>query len=165
MSYELYHHGILGQKWGIRRFQNEDGSLTAAGQKRYSSNKDSDRLANTMSRYINAYADHLNSSKTTYFTDDKGNVLRRDDGSERGLFFYDTNKQKKWQEETQKYLREKEMLKKKYADVVANADLTDAGESYIRVQLTDKLGRIFVSELSTTYNADFNKHDYKKMYN
>lgn len=33
---ELYHHGILGQKWGIRRFQKKDGSLTAAGKKRYS---------------------------------------------------------------------------------------------------------------------------------
>lgn len=32
---ELYHHGIKGQKWGIRRFQNPDGSLTAAGRKRY----------------------------------------------------------------------------------------------------------------------------------
>lgn len=32
---ELRHHGIKGQKWGIRRFQNEDGSLTPAGEKRY----------------------------------------------------------------------------------------------------------------------------------
>jgi len=32
---ELYHHGIKGQRWGIRRFQNEDGSLTAEGMKRY----------------------------------------------------------------------------------------------------------------------------------
>lgn len=32
---ELYHHGIKGQRWGIRRFQNPDGTLTAAGRKRY----------------------------------------------------------------------------------------------------------------------------------
>lgn len=33
-SDELSHHGILGQKWGVRRFQNADGSLTNAGKKR-----------------------------------------------------------------------------------------------------------------------------------
>ena len=32
----LTHHGIKGQRWGIRRFQNDDGTLTAAGRKRYS---------------------------------------------------------------------------------------------------------------------------------
>lgn len=32
---ELYHHGIKGQKWGVRRYQNSDGSLTLAGRKRY----------------------------------------------------------------------------------------------------------------------------------
>lgn len=36
MSNELQHHGIKGQKWGVRRFQNTDGSLTAEGKKRYS---------------------------------------------------------------------------------------------------------------------------------
>ena len=34
-SDELWHHGIKGQKWGIRRYQNEDGSLTPAGKERY----------------------------------------------------------------------------------------------------------------------------------
>lgn len=36
---ELYHHGIRGQKWGQRRFQNADGSLTSKGKARYSSPK------------------------------------------------------------------------------------------------------------------------------
>lgn len=31
---ELYHHGIPGMKWGVRRYQNEDGTLTSAGKKR-----------------------------------------------------------------------------------------------------------------------------------
>lgn len=31
----LEHHGILGQKWGVRRYQNPDGSLTSKGKKRY----------------------------------------------------------------------------------------------------------------------------------
>lgn len=38
-SPSLSHHGILGMKWGIRRYQNSDGSLTDAGKKRYSTEK------------------------------------------------------------------------------------------------------------------------------
>lgn len=32
---ELYHYGTKGMKWGVRRYQNKDGSLTPAGKKRY----------------------------------------------------------------------------------------------------------------------------------
>lgn len=39
MSDYIMHHGIKGQRWGVRRYQNEDGSLTSAGQNRYSSKK------------------------------------------------------------------------------------------------------------------------------
>lgn len=35
MENELYHYGKKGMKWGVRRYQNKDGSLTPAGQKRY----------------------------------------------------------------------------------------------------------------------------------
>ena len=35
---ELYHHGTKGQKWGIRKYQNSDGSLTPAGKERYGKN-------------------------------------------------------------------------------------------------------------------------------
>ena len=35
MSDYIAHHGILGMKWGVRRYQNKDGSLTSAGKKKY----------------------------------------------------------------------------------------------------------------------------------
>ena len=38
---ELYHFGIKGQKWGVRRFQNADGSLKPAGKKRYDDGQES----------------------------------------------------------------------------------------------------------------------------
>ena len=38
-SDELCHYGIRGMRWGIRRYQNSDGSLTTAGRKRYSTGK------------------------------------------------------------------------------------------------------------------------------
>lgn len=39
---QLYHWGIKGMKWGVRRYQNSDGSLTAAGKKRYSDDNSGD---------------------------------------------------------------------------------------------------------------------------
>lgn len=36
----LQHHGVKGMKWGVRRFENKDGSLTAAGKKRYAKQDD-----------------------------------------------------------------------------------------------------------------------------
>lgn len=36
---ELMHYGVKGMKWGVRRYQNEDGSLTGSGKKRYGMSK------------------------------------------------------------------------------------------------------------------------------
>lgn len=39
-SEEIYHYGVKGQKWGVRRYQNEDGSLTDAGKKKYAADEE-----------------------------------------------------------------------------------------------------------------------------
>lgn len=56
MSNYLIHHGILGQKWGVRRFQNEDGSLTSAGKNRYHiGSDDTKKRAKGIKRELNDY--------------------------------------------------------------------------------------------------------------
>lgn len=46
----LMHYGILGQKWGVRRFQNLDGSLTAAGRERYTSEGEQKKFAEKLTK-------------------------------------------------------------------------------------------------------------------
>ena len=46
MSSYLYHHGIKGMKWGVRRYQNKDGSLTDAGKRRLGSISDNNKRVN-----------------------------------------------------------------------------------------------------------------------
>ena len=69
---ELYHYGIKGQKWGVRRYQNKDGSLTPAGKKRRSSsdearNMSTDELRQKVRRLNNEqrYIDLTKSSSSS----------------------------------------------------------------------------------------------------
>lgn len=49
---ELRHYGVKGMKWGVRRYQNKDGSLTPAGKKRYEDNETADQKKSNLNRNI-----------------------------------------------------------------------------------------------------------------
>lgn len=61
----LAHYGIKGQKWGIRRFQNSDGSLTAEGIKRYGSEKELKKAVRKEYREDNAKAFKLGNAASS----------------------------------------------------------------------------------------------------
>ena len=77
MENELYHHGILGMRWGVRRYENADGSLTEKGKKKVSAeyrkqviagNKELSKKSNDL--YVKAYnksANYMNDGGTDKF--------------------------------------------------------------------------------------------------
>lgn len=106
-GYELYHHGIKGQRWGIRRYQKKDGSLTAAGKKRYydtpelnkqKSDMESAKSALRSSKGVRYQAynelniDYNNATKKAYEKANKQVILDRA-AYRRSKLKYDTNKE------------------------------------------------------------------------
>ena len=87
---EIYHHGIKGQKWGVRRFQNKDGSLTDKGVKKYATK---------------VYTqDSYNSNKTS-----QGKAFDKYTGAHKivGKAKYETSSNKANKARAEKYLQEK----------------------------------------------------------
>lgn len=130
---ELYHHGVKGQRWGIRRYQNEDGTYTEAGKVRYrKGQRDAEYLAK---RHADLY--------------DPADAYARRDRE---------NKQQKIKprmspsdlvlapiERGQKYLRAKSLMKLRW-EVLEDSAYNADGKAYIMTCLGDRItGDIYKS--------------------
>lgn len=134
----LKHHGIKGQKWGVRRFQNPDGTLTPDGRERYgiNSNKDSDKLAEASANHYKAAIQKLSLEQNL----ENGTV----DLDLKALNEY--NRINKNVKKAEKYLSKvANKLGNKYVSIATESYLADDGMMYAKSLLTDKFGSTHIS--------------------
>lgn len=150
----LEHYGIQGQKWGVRRFQNPDGSLTEEGKKRY--NEYSQKLANM-------------STSTAELEDlTRKYVLRNalDNAHKNNTKIVMTKEDKKFWEDAYQLFRN---LKEKYAEDNISTEIRklDDGTDYIVSSIYDKkLGGTIEYYEPLLYDSNGKKYDDKnRLYN
>lgn len=106
---ELYHHGVLGQKWGIRRYQNKNGSLTKEGK---------DRQKKELKAYKEKEIGRLNKQKEKVSTKIKKN--QNPSADDFGVKEIDLKKIKKLQAKKKQIDREIKLVKDyKFKDMSA----------------------------------------------
>ena len=148
----LMHHGIKGQKWGVRRFQNADGSLTNKGKSRYRQGKE---ISREHQKLVNEKYDEATKRSTSYRNakkeydrlTEKYNLDRPeyDDGSNpmRSAMRYNERKyaeQKRWSVKDDIERMDKEFYEK--------------AEKYADKQILEKYGDVGVSNMKHYQNVN-----------
>lgn len=137
----LAHHGILGQKWGVRRYQNSDGSLTEAGKKKYYNTNERLTKAGVKSQYWKNRSKAIN--------DDAKNMEKEYEESEEGKKTYN-----KFNNAAKKAMAIDDI----YYDPIDDEDDYNHPErkKYVDEQLSKK------GSLWKDYDKFFNEHEKKK---
>lgn len=170
---ELYHHGIPKQRWGIRRFQNEDGSLTPEGRKRYLKNggeKDAlnfrgrravKRLSRSFSSEKRKDADTLKSlygrKKTAVETENREN--KTPFGQRAGLKTSANKRAREMSKEELKEAIEKLRLEREYSQIYTeqNRTLISAGTKVVSDALKNAATQTLTSAFTSIFGSGINK--------
>lgn len=101
----LAHHGIIGMKWGVRRYQNEDGTLTQAGKKRYGSMSD-EKLYKTLKKQVRKQRAQVHGganrwASTTHIGEHSKKLIEESDKKRQE--YKNTKKYKEWEKKVQDF--------------------------------------------------------------
>ena len=150
-SDELYHWGIKGMRWGIRRYQNKDGSLTPAGLKRY--NKELDKIKKEKAELDEKAKIAKNKAATKAKLDELDEMRKQNEAQKKALKSKTDPDDDKPEEETVEQKRERLLKSVDAKEIYKGKDvLTDAEiQSRInRIDLEKRLSdRIVVEQTKT----------------
>lgn len=137
---ELYHHGIKGMKWGIRRFQNKDGSLTPAGEKRRAKlESELKQLGGKKKRSTASNVEQTNAPRKKTVSEMTDDELREKTNRMRAEKEYYDAARGLAQANPVKVSKGKRFMDSLVNDVVAPA-AKNAGKAYLEKFMKDKLG-------------------------
>lgn len=173
----LAHHGIKGQKWGVRRFQNKDGSLTAAGKKRYGEDSPNRQLKKKYAKTRDELDSAWKQRSDEYSSLDEAKMKELDERSQKisGMDYWDA-----WDAAEKEYLKDRENFKyegslyEKMNQLDEDTyDKYKEKEDEIKIRYDDKfreIGEQFVDEYMNTKKVSKITFDdlskmYKKQYN